>query len=121
MDSSLSHLKFVSLIVWICLALISALPGMAVERPQTFCNPLNLDYRFQLNNPVRREAADSAIVFFKGEHWLFASQSGGYWHSPDFQNWTHVDGKNLPIEDYAPAPAVINGHLYYTVFGHHIL
>jgi xylan 1,4-beta-xylosidase len=111
-----SRSKFVSYIICIYLVLIGVLPGSAAERPQTFCNPLNLDYRFQLDNPVRREAADPAIVFFKGEYWLFASKSGGYWHTRDFQNWTFVNGKNLPIEDYAPAPAVIGGHLYYTAF-----
>ncbi len=89
----------------------------AGDRPSTFCNPLDLDYRFQLDNPVRREAADPAIVYHDHEYWLFASKSGGYWHSPDFSHWVYVDGKALPIEDYAPAPAVINGRMYYTAFG----
>lgn len=88
----------------------------AADRPLTICNPLNLDYRFQLDGPVRREAADPAVVYFDEEYWLFASKSGGYWHSPDFYHWVFVEGKNLPIEDYAPAPAVIDGHLYYTAF-----
>lgn len=86
------------------------------EQPATYCNPLDLDYRFQLDDPSRREAADPAVVFYGGEYWLFASKSGGYWHSPDFRHWVFVEGKNLPIEDYAPAPAVINGRLYYTAF-----
>ncbi len=116
MFSNSSRSKFILCIICICLGRIGVLAGSAAERSQTFCNPLNLDYRFQLDNPVRREAADPAIVFFDGEYWLFASKSGGYWHSSDFQNWTFVNGKNLPIEDYAPAPAVINGHLYYTAF-----
>jgi hypothetical protein len=75
-----------------------------------------LDYRFQLDDPSRREAADPAVVYFDNEYWLFASKSGGYWHSPDFSHWIFVEGQNLPIEDYAPAPAVINGRLYYTAF-----
>jgi xylan 1,4-beta-xylosidase len=86
------------------------------NQPATYCNPLDLDYRFELDQPSRREAADPAVVFYSGEYWLFASKSGGYWHTPDFRHWLFVDGKNLPIEDYAPAPAVINGHLYYTAF-----
>lgn len=94
-----------------CLSIASA-----AERPQTICNPLNLDYRFQLDEPCRREAADPAVVYFDDEYWLFASKSGGYWHSSDFCHWVFVDGKNLPIEDYAPAPAVIDGRLYYTAF-----
>lgn len=89
----------------------------ASARPATFCNPLDLDYRFRLEDASRREAADPAIVYFKHEYWLFASKCGGYWHSPDFRDWIFVEGKNLPIEDYAPAPAVINGQMYYTAFG----
>lgn len=104
-----------------CLFIIIVLVGpqmvaQAAERPPTICNPLNLDYRFQLDEPTRREAADPAVVYFDNEYWLFASKSGGYWHSADFNHWVFVDGKNLPIEDYAPAPALIDGHLYYTAF-----
>ena len=54
----------------------------------TFCNPLNLDYRFQLDEPSRREAADPTMVVFDGQYWLFASKSGGYWHSRDLVQWT---------------------------------
>jgi hypothetical protein len=39
----------------------------AEQRPATFCNPLDLDYRFQLDEPTRREAADPAVVFFDHE------------------------------------------------------
>ena len=98
------------------LTLFAGIACAAGGHPQTFCNPLNLNYRFRSGNPVRREAADPAIVYFKGEYWLFASKSGGYWHSPNFRHWVFVAGKDLPIKDYAPAPAVINGHLYYTAF-----
>ena len=91
-------------------------PGHAAGQATTFCNPLDLDYRFQLDQPSRREAADPAVVLFDNEYWLFASKSGGYWHSTNFQNWVFVAGTNLPIEDYAPAPAVINHQLYYTAF-----
>src|SRR5579864_5148903 len=99
-----------------CLCTAFALVAHAAERPETICNPLDLDYRFQLEDPCRREAADPAVVYFDNEYWMFASKSGGYWHSSDFVHWTFVNGKNLPIEDYAPAPAVIDGHLYYTAF-----
>jgi xylan 1,4-beta-xylosidase len=108
-----------NLVAAVCAGLIvtgSVTVAGVTERPATFCNPLDLDYRFQPDGPVRREAADPAIVYFDHEYWLFASKSGGYWHSPDFGHWIFVDGKNLPIEDYAPAPAVINGRLYYTAF-----
>ena len=93
-----------------------SLPPRRSNDPATYCNPLDLDYRFQLDEPTRREAADPAVVYFDHEYWLFASKSGGYWHSPDFSHWVFVAGTNLPIEDYAPAPAVINGRMYYTAF-----
>ena len=91
-------------------------PATAHAAPTTFCNPLDLDYRFQPAAPSRREAADPAVVYFDSEYWLFASKSGGYWHSADFQHWTFVDGHELPIEDYAPAIVVIDNHIYYTAF-----
>ncbi|HTV42132.1 MAG TPA: family 43 glycosylhydrolase [Candidatus Sulfotelmatobacter sp.] len=103
--------------VWVLGFLGCAITICAGAQPVTFCNPMDLDYRFQLDEPTRREAADPAVVLYRGEYWLFASKSGGYWHSPDFIHWVFVDGKNLPIEDYAPAPAVINGRLYYTAAG----
>jgi hypothetical protein len=86
------------------------------NRPQTFCNPLDLDYRFMLEAPSRREAADPTLVRFKDEYWLFASKSGGYWHSPDLIHWKLIEPTGLPLEDYAPAVEVINGQLYYTAF-----
>ena len=88
----------------------------AAERPKTFCNPIDLPYRFSLDAPSRREAADPNMVVFQGEYWLFASKSGGYWHSSDMMNWQFVAATGLPLEDYAPAVAVVNGRMVYTAF-----
>jgi hypothetical protein len=84
--------------------------------PRTFCNPLNISYRFQLDEPSRREAADPAIVVFRGDYYLFASKSGGYWWSSDMVDWKFVPitADVLPIEDYAPGPAAFGDTLYYT-------
>ncbi len=90
------------------------LPGAEPPRPRTFANPLNLDYRFMVDQPSRREAADPAIVFFGDDYYLFASKSGGYWHSKDLLDWTFVASSGLPIEAYAPAVMVYNNALYYT-------
>lgn len=87
------------------------------QTPTTFCNPLNLNYRFMKieGGEGIREAADPVVVPFKDEYYLFASKSSGYWHSPDFVNWKHVfiPDSVLPIEDYAPGLFVHNDHVYY--------
>ncbi|GGB72547.1 endo-1,4-beta-xylanase [Flavobacterium suaedae] len=80
----------------------------------TYCNPVNLNYRFCLDEPSRREAADPVIVNFKGEYFLFASKSGGYWYSSNLVDWNFVTTPDLPIEDYAPAAVVINDEIYFT-------
>lgn len=81
-------------------------------QPKTFCNPLDLPYRFQLDGS-QREAADPVIVLYKGEYWLFASKNGGYWHTTDFIKWKFVEPTGLPIEQYAPAVVDFKGKLYY--------
>ena len=58
----------------------------------TFCNPIDVDYRFMVDTPSRREAADPVITLFNDEYYLFASKSGatgiprtcvsGSWSSP---------------------------------------
>jgi len=82
--------------------------------PRTFANPLNLDYRFALDAPGRREAADPVIVLFGDDYYLFASKSGGYWRSSDLVDWTLIVPQGLPIEAYAPAVMAYGGALYYS-------
>lgn len=88
----------------------------AADRP-TLCNPLDLAYRFALQAPCRREAADPTAVYFHGQYWLFASKSGGYWHSPDFVHWQLVEPTGLPIETWAPTVEIIHDRLFFTVQG----
>lgn len=78
----------------------------------TFCNPLDLPYRFQLDGS-QREAADPVIVLYKNIYWLFASKSGGYWSSTDLVNWKFIEPVGLPLEVYAPTVVEINGKLYF--------
>src|SRR5215831_13110451 len=66
--------------------------------PTTLCNPLNLSYRFCLDTPSRREAADPTMILFKDEYYLFASKSGGYFHSTDLIHWDLITTKDLPLE-----------------------
>jgi xylan 1,4-beta-xylosidase len=79
----------------------------------TICNPMNLSYRFCLDAPSRREAADPTMVVFKNEYYLFASKSGGYFHSTDLIHWNLITTGDLPLEDYAPAALVMNDTLYF--------
>lgn len=87
------------------------------SHPTTFCNPLNIDYRFMVieDGDGIREAADPVVVRYKDHYLLFASKSSGYWYSKDFADWTHViiPDTVLPIEDYAPAIFVHRDYVYY--------
>ncbi len=89
----------------------------AYAEPRSFCNPLDLNYRFMSDARDAREAADPVIALFKDSYYLFASRSGGFWVSDDLVQWrfVKVTSKQLPIiEDYAPAVLVMGDSLYYT-------
>jgi len=105
------------LFVFICLtyslAGYSQLKVVNNQKQTTICNPVNLNYRFCLDAPSRREAADPTMVNFKNEYYLFASKSGGYFHSTDLINWDLITSKDLPLEDYAPTVVVMKDTLYF--------
>ena len=105
------------LFVFICLtyslAGYSQLKVVNNQKQTTICNPVNLSYRFCLDAPSRREAADPTMVNFKNEYYLFASKSGGYFHSTDLINWDLITSKDLPLEDYAPTVVVMKDTLYF--------
>ncbi len=81
----------------------------------TFCNPLNLDYNFtSVGGTNHRTAADPVITLYKNDYFLFASASGGYWHSPDLREWTFVPPVGLPLDKPAPAILISGDKMYYT-------
>ena len=81
-------------------------------------NPMNLNYRFQFDEPSRREAADPVCEYFNGKYYLFASKTGGYWSSPDLVEWTYIPNTTLVTqENYAPAILVHNNTMYYMIGG----
>jgi len=82
-----------------------------------YCNPINISYRFFLDGPSRREAADPAIVMYRDNYFLFASKLGGYYYSPDLLQWNFVGDTNLPIENYAPTAVVFNDEMYWLANG----
>ena len=85
------------------------------QRPLTFCNPLNLEYRFAKGKPSRRVAADPVIILFKDNYYLFSTGSSEYWYSADLVDWTLIpeDKSNLPDRPAAPAVTVIGEKVYY--------
>lgn len=84
---------------------------------RTWCNPLDLGYRYQhmKENAVlaHREGADPTLTLFKGTYYLFVSMSAGFWYSQDLLNWSFHEDPNLLIYDYAPAVRERDGYLYY--------
>jgi xylan 1,4-beta-xylosidase len=103
-----STIFVLSIILLLCTA-------SAPEKEKTFCNPLNLNYRFQPTNGVSyREAADPSMIRYKDKYILFVSHSGGYWYSADMLQWKYLPVRSLPIEDYAPDAITINDTTYFT-------
>ncbi|HRX58187.1 MAG TPA: family 43 glycosylhydrolase [Eubacteriales bacterium] len=83
-----------------------------------FCNPLNLEYRYQLmkassRGKAFREAADPSVAMFKGRLYLFASMSGGFWVTDDLISWDYHVLNGMPVHDYAPDARVIGDYLYF--------
>lgn len=100
--------------ILLCGLLLATLPA---KSQQTFCNPLNLDYRFMSDAVDAREAADPVIILFEDDYYLFASRSGGYWTSENLQDWTLIVPTGIDMETYAPAALVIGDTVYYTASG----
>ena len=87
-----------------------------------YCNPVNVNYRYQFNMDPRsggaveinREAADPSMICFEGKYYVFASMTLGVWVSDDLVHWeNHKLPKELPLYDYAPDVRVMNGWVYY--------
>ena len=101
------------LLVFLILLQVESILAQPATEPQTFCNPLNLNYRFMVDAIDAREAADAVIVLFKDDYYLFASRSGGYWTSPDLRTWTFIVPQGIDIESYAPAVVAMRDSLFY--------
>jgi xylan 1,4-beta-xylosidase len=94
--------------LWIVMA--SGAVGQQVGQ-RTYCNPMDINYRYnfeQLNDSISyRSGADPVIVYHHDGYFLFATISGGWWHSKDLVNWTYVVPDKWPLEDMC-APAVLS-------------
>ena len=87
-----------------------------------FCNPINVNYRYQFNADPRkhgelqicREAADPSLILFQGRYYIFASMTLGVWVSDDLVNWeNHRLPEKLPLYDYAPDVRVLGDWVYF--------
>ena len=86
-----------------------------------YCNPLNVNYRYQFNADPRmggqlqicREAADPSMICYEGRYYIFASMTLGVWVSDDLVHWeNHRLPKELPLYDYAPDVRVVDGWVW---------
>jgi xylan 1,4-beta-xylosidase len=102
------------------LFLLAALPGLIHGQTSgisTYCNPVDLDYRYNWEQSDRkisyRSGADPVIVYHKGSYYLFATIQGGWWRSPDMLHWTFVEPNVWPTDDNcAPAGLFVRDTFY---------
>lgn len=79
-----------------------------------FCNPLDLEYKFQhYGGKAHREAADPTIVLFKDKYYMFASMSAGFYYSDDLVNWKWHENRNVDMYRYAPDVRQVGEYLYF--------
>lgn len=91
-------------------------------KKQYFCNPLNMDYRYQFIQDMRsgedrisREAADPSMILFQGRYYIFASMTLSVWVSEDMVHWeSHRLPDSLPLYDYAPDVRVVGDYVYFS-------
>jgi len=72
-------------------------PVEFLEVPDTYCNPLNLDYAFvpsthtyYATDQSHRSTADPAVVKLRDTLYLFSTNQNGYWWSADMRQWNFV-------------------------------
>ncbi|NJW54094.1 family 43 glycosylhydrolase [Salinimicrobium oceani] len=79
--------------------------------PETYINPLDIDYTYMVynssNNISYRSGADPAVIEFRGEYYMFVTRSFGYWHSRDLVNWEFIKPKQWYFEG-SNAPTAFN-------------
>lgn len=91
-----------------------------------YCNPMNLEYRYQFYRKLQaegdktpfkvyREAADPSLILFKDTYFLFPSMSVGFFTSEDLHDWTFHEFKgDVPIYDYAPDVRILGEYMYFS-------
>jgi len=98
--------------ILIALSIIISQNGRSQEIvPQTYCNPIDIDYTYMVYNSSRnisyRSGADPAVIEFRGEYYMFVTRSFGYWHSTDLVTWNFIKPKQWFFEG-CNAPTAFN-------------
>ena len=79
--------------------------------PETYCNPLDIDYTYMVYNSSKnisyRSGADPAVIEFQDEYYMFVTRSFGYWRSTDLINWEFIKPKQWFFEG-SNAPTAFN-------------
>jgi len=92
------------------LLISSSIAGQEVV-PQTYCNPLDIDYTYMVYNSARnisyRSGADPAVIEYRGEYYMFVTRSFGYWHSIDLVHWDFIKPQQWFFEG-CNAPTAFN-------------
>ncbi|MGZ8919551.1 MAG: family 43 glycosylhydrolase, partial [Limisphaerales bacterium] len=91
--------------------------GAQAATGETYCNPLDLDYKYNFEEQWRdisyRSGADPVLINHGGEYFLFSTIAGGYWHSKDLRTWRHVKPEGWPEKDMvAPAALSAKGKIW---------
>jgi len=98
-------------ILALMLFLLSSALQSQVLVPETYCNPLDIDYTYMVYNSAKnqsyRSGADPAVVEFRGEYYMFVTRSFGYWHSTDLVNWEFIKPEKWFFEG-CNAPTAFN-------------
>ena len=65
--------------------------------PDTYCNPINLDYayvpsthKYYAQDESHRSTADPVIVNLRDTLYLFSTNQNGYWWSADMRQWNFI-------------------------------
>jgi xylan 1,4-beta-xylosidase len=84
---------------------------------ETYCNPLDIDYKYNFEERRRnisyRSGADPVIINHEGRYYLFGTIAEGFWRSHNLRDWQHVKPANWPEREIvAPAALSAKGKLF---------
>src|SRR5436305_10602990 len=101
-------------------AAIAAIVGLSIAQThaqETYCNPLDIDYKYNFEEKWRnisyRSGADPVIVNHNGQFFLFGTIADGFWRSDNLVVWEHIKPDGWPEREIvAPAALSAKGKLF---------